>query len=160
MSFTATDATIAKTHTWLTPKEIIDELGPFDLDPCAAPDPRPFATAQVMNSIHGGGRDGLSIEWFGRVWLNPPYSDAPVMWLNKLKQHGNGIALLFARTDSQWFQGLLETNGVFFMKGRISFLTSEGKKLSNAGAPSCLIPFGRENVAKILASSIPGVWKQ
>lgn len=159
MTFLSTDAPVAGTHTWLTPKPIIDALGPFDLDPCAAPEPRPFATAKTMNSIHDGGVDGLSLEWFGRVWLNPPYSDKPVQWLHKLKLHGNGIALVFARTDTAWLQGVIADSGVFFIRGRISFMRPDGSFGNNAGAPSVLLPFGEENVAKVLTSGIDGVWK-
>jgi len=112
-----------------------------------------------MNSIHAGGVDGLSLDWFGRVWLNPPYSDKPIQWLHKLKQHGNGIALIFARTDTQWFQAIAADHGVYFMRGRVSFLKSDGSKTNPAGAPSVLIPFGKENVDKILNSNIEGVWK-
>lgn len=159
-SFNATDSASAQTHTWLTPKYLIDALGPFDLDPCAAPMPRPFDTAANMNSIHDGGVDGLSLDWSGRVWLNPPYSDKPIQWLHKLRLHGNGIALVFARTDTRWLQGIMETQGVFFLAGRISFLRPDGSEASSAGAPSVLIPFGRENVGRVLSSGLEGVWKQ
>lgn len=30
---------------WLTPPSILTALDPFDLDPCAAPEPRPWPTA-------------------------------------------------------------------------------------------------------------------
>jgi len=36
------------TNTWLTPKKFFDVLGPFDLDPCAAPDPKPWPSAARM----------------------------------------------------------------------------------------------------------------
>ena len=36
---------IGDNQVWLTPKFILDALGPFDLDPCAAPEPRPWNTA-------------------------------------------------------------------------------------------------------------------
>lgn len=50
---------------WLTPPEIIQALGPFDLDPCA-PIVRPWDTAQTYYTIDD---NGLLKEWFGRVWL-------------------------------------------------------------------------------------------
>jgi hypothetical protein len=62
---------------WLTPPAIIDALGgwqSFDLDPCAAPEPRPWQTAQHMNARTDA--NGLAIRWTGRVWLNPPYTSA------------------------------------------------------------------------------------
>ena len=58
------------TDEWYTPKEIIDALGEFDLDPCAPVAP-PYKTANVMYNKND---DGLKQEWKGRVWLNPPYS--------------------------------------------------------------------------------------
>lgn len=37
------------TDDWYTPRWLIDTLGPFDLDPCAAPENvRPFPTAASM----------------------------------------------------------------------------------------------------------------
>ena len=56
------------TDEWYTPKEIIDALGKFDLDPCAPVKPL-WQTAETMyNKNH----DGLTKDWVGRVWLNPP----------------------------------------------------------------------------------------
>ena len=60
------------TNVWLTPKWVIDKLGPFDLDPCAA-DPRPFDIGQRVNLVE---RDnGLRQHWPPEmfVWMNPPY---------------------------------------------------------------------------------------
>jgi hypothetical protein len=53
----------------LTPRFVIDALGPFDLDPCP-PKERPWDTARRHFTEAD---DGLSRPWKGRVWLNPPY---------------------------------------------------------------------------------------
>lgn len=58
------------TDEWYTPKEIIDALGKFDLDPCAPVNPL-WQTAEIM---YNKNQDGLTKKWIGRVWLNPPYS--------------------------------------------------------------------------------------
>ena len=58
-----------ETNVWLTPRWVIDTLGPFDLDPCAAPSPRPFDTAREHVTFPD---DGLAASWHGMVWLNPP----------------------------------------------------------------------------------------
>mgnify|MGYP000856532500 FL=1 len=71
---------------WLTPKHIIDALGKFDLDPCAAPLPRPWETASA-SFIEAD--DGLSQEWFGRVWMNPPYGRGIGAWMKKMADHAN-----------------------------------------------------------------------
>ena len=86
------------TDEWYTPKEIIDALGIFDTDPCVPVNPL-WETARIMyNKEH----DGLSQEWIGRVWLNPPYSRPLIeQFVKRLAEHGNGIALLFNRCDSR-----------------------------------------------------------
>jgi hypothetical protein len=159
MSFVSTDPVSHKgvTNTWLTPQYFFEELGEFDLDPCAAPQPRPFATAKKMIAECEG--DGLAADWFGRVWLNPPYGEHCYLWLDKLERHGNGIALIFGRTDTSWLQPILSRNSVFFLAGRVSFLRPDGSRGKNAGAPSILIPFGRRNVGAILNSNLKGVFK-
>ena len=83
---------------WLTPPEIIKALGEFDLDPCA-PVKRPWPTAEKHYTIQD---NGLLKPWQGRVWCNPPYNDA-AKWLARCAEHGNAIALVFARTETKMF---------------------------------------------------------
>ena len=76
------------TDEWYTPKEIIDALGKFDLDPCAPVKPL-WQTAETMyNKKH----DGLTKEWAGRVWLNPPYS-RPLIEQFSVNWHNMAMAL-------------------------------------------------------------------
>ena len=97
-----------KTDVWLTPLEIINDLGEFDLDPCGEAD---HLTAKTIYSSNG-----LEKEWFGKVWLNPPYSEVE-KWLKKLAEHGNGIALVFARMETKWAQTIIpQCSSVFFAK--------------------------------------------
>ena len=58
---------IGKTQVHITPRRIIDAVGPFDLDPCAA-DPRPWDCAKTNWSERG-----LDRPWFGFVYENPPF---------------------------------------------------------------------------------------
>ena len=129
--------------TWLTPPHIVEALGPFDLDPCAAPDPKPWQTAQHHYTLP---TDGLVEPWFGRVWLNPPYSREAVIWLRKLAQHGTGTGLVFARTETSWFVETVwsAATAVLFLHGRLHFHYADGTRApANAGAPSCLVAYGR-----------------
>ena len=84
---------------WLTPPWIIQKLGKFDLDPCAPINP-PWSTAAHHYSILD---DGLTAPWTGRVWMNPPYGRSTGPWMRRLVRHGNGIALIFARTETKLF---------------------------------------------------------
>lgn len=123
-----------QTDIWLTPLNLVQGLGEFDLDPCGELD---HPTARTIYT-----ENGLEKDWFGRVWLNPPYSNlAP--WLEKLYVHGNGIALVFARTDTTWGQKFMPlASSIFFPKGRIWFLTKQKERKGNAGAPSMFLSFG------------------
>jgi hypothetical protein len=141
-----------KTNTWLTPLPLIRELGEFDLDPCAYPG---HATAKRLIVLP---EDGLSAEWHGRVWLNPPYGREIGKWLKKLQDHGNGIALVFGRTDTAWFHEL-DPDLIFFIQGRIKFLKPDFTEDTNAGHGSILLAFGRHNAGSILKSSLKGKWK-
>lgn len=142
------------TIEWLTPPDLVKKLGKFDLDPCTPVDP-PFVHAKTNFSKNV---DGLSKEWFGRVYLNPPYGKGMEKWIEKLKNHGNGIALIFARTETKCFFNHIwdDADAVLFVKGRIKFYNVEGVQKGTPGAPSIFIAYGSNN-AKILESSeIPG----
>jgi hypothetical protein len=142
---------------WLTPPEIIKALGPFDLDPCA-PIMRPWDTAKKHYTKED---DGLYLPWEGRVWCNPPYGSETGRWLNKLAEHGNGIALIFARTETKMFFEHVwdKAEGVLFIEGRLFFYNSDGTKAkANAGAPSCLVAYGRKNAECLFNCDIKGHW--
>ena len=78
--------------------------------------------------------------------------------MKKLSSHGNGIALIFARTETKTFfdnvWGLADC--VFFFKKRLKFHHVSGKEADCAGAPSCLIGYGKANVDAIRAAQIEG----
>ncbi|PRY90601.1 DNA N-6-adenine-methyltransferase [Mongoliibacter ruber] len=144
-----------KNDEWLTPPEIINALGPFDLDPCS-PINRPWDTASTHFSKV---ENGLTKDWFGRVWCNPPYGDQSKVWLEKLAAHKNGIALIFARTETTTFFDWAweKAYGMLFIRGRLSFYTVEGiKAKANSGGPSVLIAFNESNFNSLIKSGIKG----
>lgn len=127
---------------WLTPPHIIQTLGYFDLDPCAPID-RPWPTAGRHYTIED---DGLRQPWRGRVWLNPPYGRESGKWLARLAQHGQGTALIFARTETAlWFDHVWPmASAILFLKGRLHFHHVNGTRAAaNAGAPSALVAYGQ-----------------
>lgn len=148
----------ALTTTWLTPPEIVENLGPFDLDPCAAPSPRPWPTAAHHIELP---EDGLAAEWNGHVWLNPPYSSEAWRWLSKLAAHGDGIALVFARTETAGFVSEVwgKATAVRFLHGRLHFHHSDGTRAAaNSGAPSVLVAYGERAMVKLRDAPIPGTF--
>src|SRR6185369_15215552 len=108
------------------PPAILRALGEFDLDPCAAI-AQPYQTAKRMLTIHD---DGLRHDWHGRVWLNPPYGKFAEVWLDRLAEHGDGIALIFARTDTKTFQRAVfgKASAILFIEGRLHFHNADGSR--------------------------------
>jgi hypothetical protein len=93
------------------------------------------------------------------VWLNPPYGPAAAPFQRKMADHFQGTMLIFARTETKlFFETVWEAaSAVLFLKGRLSFLDSEGfAAKANAGAPSCLVAYGRRDAQILAASSLDG----
>lgn len=150
----------AKTTTWLTPPEIVQALGQFDLDPCAAPSPRPWATAARHIELP---EDGLTADWRGSVWLNPPYGSETWQWLDKLADHEDGVALIFARTETYGFVKTVwgRATALLFLHGRLHFHHADGTRASaNAGAPSVLVAYGRDAAARLRTTTLAGTYVQ
>lgn len=142
-----------KNDEWLTPPEIIRALGSFDLDPCS-PIVRPWATASKHYTVKD---DGLSQPWHGRVWCNPPFGREAVKWLRRMAAHGNGVALIPARTETAMFYETVwhVADAVLFIKGRPHFHYVDGRRADfNSGAPICLVAYGKENMYALIDSRL------
>jgi len=114
---------------WETPQELVTrleiEFGKFDLDPCATKEntkAKNFFTKE---------QDGLKQKWFGKVFVNPPYSRGNLgKWTFKAQQEINYnpkveliIMLLPVRTSTNWFhKNVLPFAELRFIKRRIKFL--------------------------------------
>lgn len=139
---------------WLTPPHVLEQLGVFDLDPCS-PVNRPWDTAKYHMTIND---DGMSKKWEGRVFCNPPYGTQTKHWLDKCAEHGNCIALVFARTETKMFFESIwgKADAIFFFKGRLSFYDVRGEKGGTAGAPSVLVAYGKDNVETLRNIKLDG----
>lgn len=150
----------SETDEWYTPKRIIDRvlqvLGEIDLDPCSSPQRSVPAINHYTQE-----EDGLSKPWFGRVYMNPPYGREIKAWVNYLHsqwtagQITEAIALVPARTDTEWFR-VLEPFHKCFIYGRLAF--SDGG--NNAPFPSMAVYLGdRVDVFKSAFREIGGVYR-
>jgi DNA N-6-adenine-methyltransferase (Dam) len=148
--------TVGKSQTWITPKWIIDAIGPFDTDPCAAKfQPWPCAKLSYALPQH----DGLKNNWCGRVWLNPPFSRYQVSkWVAKLAAHGSGTALLHARTEAEWFEPVWKSaTAILFLAERLHFYYQNGERAkANSGAPACLVAFSEFDAMRLRTSGFAG----
>jgi len=142
---------------WLTPPYIINALGQFDLDPCSSDD-QPWDTARHHYTIED---DGLGQRWSGRVWLNPPYGRETKPWLKRLRDHGEGTALIFARTETAMFfsEVWAGAKALLFLEGRLFFYHPNGMEAgNNSGAPSVLIAYGASDADKLRYCGLPGAF--
>ena len=141
---------------YITPPYIIKALGNFDLDPCAC-EYSPFQTSKQIIYMPAG--NGLFDPWKGRVWLNPPYGRRITRWLGKMAEHNQGIALIFARTDTDYFHKYIfqVATGILFLKGRIRFLDRFGRPTKNSSpAPSCLVSYGTKDLLALKLCGLHG----
>lgn len=164
---------------WYTPPEIFAALGlKFDLDPCAPPLP---AASWIPADVRIGlPDDGLAASWScprdtdgdgdcplcaedggckvkPRVWLNPPYGAQCGRWVGRLAAHGRGIALVFARTDTAWWQRAARlASAVCFIEGRVNFIPGhrDGRRTSASPAPCCLLAYGTLEAVAVARSRL------
>lgn len=147
---------------WYTPAWLFEALGvAFDLDPCS-PGVPPSSVPAKRHLTQAD--NGLTAEWHGSVWVNPPFSSKRP-WYERLVAHGNGIALMPARTethDLQTYLGLADA--LLFLKGRIYF--ERGQRPAGNGVRGItttppfgivLCAYGKPMASALLASKLQGV---
>jgi hypothetical protein len=144
------------TDVWLTPPDILTAVGPFDLDPCAVTQPRPWPTA-ARHYVEAD--NGLTQPWEGFVWCNPPFGPEAGKWLHRLADHANGIGLVPARTETRWFVSAVweRADAILFLHGRPHFHRPNGERgAANSGAPICLIAYGPTAVQRLRDCALLG----
>lgn len=112
-----------------TPRWVFDGLGlHFDLDPASPGDGMGDcvpASMKVTKAING-----LSIDWFGLVWLNPPFSDATA-WADKFREHGDGV-FLGPIANARWTLELMSAADIVWLCRDFAFThpTHAGRRSS------------------------------
>lgn len=149
------------TDTWLTPPELIwgspkegyTGLGPFDLDPATPENGMPWPTAARMLKPSD---NGLASEWPADafVFMNPPFGRGQEAWMEKMANHpGGGIALVFARTETKWFQRFVlnhpNISAVVFQEGRLKFHRANGDVGDAPPAGPAWIAYGEEGARRL-----------
>ena len=94
------------------------------------------------------------------MFLNPPYGQDTPVWLEKMAEHGDGIALVFSRTDTQWFhQYAARADAICFIEGRVKFVRAEDallyadgliKPKGSCGAGSMLLAYGAASAEALM----------
>lgn len=128
---------------WATPQEFYDkynQIYKFETDVCAISD------NAKCNKYYSPEDDGLSKEWNGICWMNPPYGREIKKWVKKAYESSlNGstvVCLLPARTDTSWWHDYCMKGEIEFIRGRLKF----GNAKSCAPFPSAVVTFKTQNV--------------
>lgn len=165
---------------WGTPKEYIEDvrrvLGEVcpqlgatpTIDPWTDPDWNPVG-AEVTGTIQHpvkalmgmvswreGHRPVTAMDW---IWSNPPYDRHLSTHVATVTGTADAlrlpvVQLLPVRTDTKWFQGLVDTHRVFLVRGRIRFITPNGGRPGNGRFASCLA-FRLPDPAAVAALQMP-----
>ena len=138
---------------FLTPPELVEAMGEFDLDPCAS---HRQERQLALRCYRFPEDDGLLMPWAGSVFVNPPFSELK-SWVGKFILHGNGVMLCPARVEVGWFWKLWKhCDGIFFSKGPIKYLCPNNSDPPRFfGGAFCAI--GVENVERLRNIPLKGV---
>jgi hypothetical protein len=150
----ALDATKGNAE-YYTPRPIFAAMAcVFDLDP-ASPgrDVVPWIPAKDHYTLPD---NGLERPWRGYVWLNPPYSrEGLPRWLEKFRQHGDGVCCVVDRTSTQWWQILCSNADLILqVNKKIDFISYESSK--NALGTS-LVAYGERGVKALMDAHAHGL---
>lgn len=128
----------SKTDMWATPVEFFEyynNIFRFDLDVCAS------AENAKCEHYYTEEDDGLSQEWKGNCWMNPPYGREIIHWMRKAYESSLSgatvVCLVPARTDTKWWHEYAMKGEIDFIRGRLTF----GDAKNSAPFPSAVVIF-------------------
>lgn len=148
-------------ETWDTPMGLFKRLNEefkFTLDACAQPH------SAKCKKFFSPEDDGLSQDWEGVVFMNPPYGRSISKWVSKARSEADKgatvVCLVPSRTDTKWFHSI--RGELRFFSGRLKFENrnlpswrEDGNfKISPAPFPSLLIVMRPGDTGKALSFSV------
>ena len=123
---------------WETPQDLfnmLDDEFHFDIDVCAT------SENAKCSKFFSPLDDGLSQDWQGVCWMNPPYGKEIGAWMKKaMEAEAIVVCLVPSRTDTKWWhEYAMKASEIRFIKGRLKF----GDSKNSAPFPSAIIVFGK-----------------
>jgi phage N-6-adenine-methyltransferase len=139
----------SESNEWYTPAKYIDSarkvMGGIDLDPASCIKGNEGVKAAQFFTKED---DGLSKDWCGRVWMNPPYGGLTAKFVTKLVEEFDkgtvteAVLLINANgTDTKWFQHLWD-HLVVFTHHRIDFIKGDGGEKTGSTHGSAFVYMG------------------
>lgn len=122
-------------NEWYTPSNIIEAartvMGSIDIDPASSLKANEVVKATRFYTVND---DGLTQEWVGNVWMNPPYSQPAISKFSETivakiesGEITQATVLVNNATETAWLQRMLACmDSVCFLKGRVRFIDPSG----------------------------------
>lgn len=136
-------------NEWYTPRKYIESarkaMGSIDLDPASSAKANETVQAEAFYTPK---ENGLDQNWYGNVWLNPPYSKELVPLfaqavLDKRNEYDAACVLVNNATETEWSQQLLDRcDAVCFIDGRIKYLDKSGAPAKTPLQGQMILYFG------------------
>jgi hypothetical protein len=124
-------------------------MGSIDLDPASNETAQRWIQAKTYYTADDC-MSGLARPWFGRVWLNPPFSDTPA-WVERLTaEYAAGrvetaILLVNSAPGYNWWESLWRIAPVCLLRERLRFINGDtGKPGGQAKKGQTLAYFGSD----------------
>ena len=128
----------SKTDQHATPQNFFDKYNEkygFTVDVCAD------ESNHKCPEYYTREQDGLSVEWKGICWMNPPYGREIGKWMKKAYESSLSgatvVCLVPSRTDTAWWHDYAMKGEIEFIRGRLKF----GNAKNSAPFPSAVVVF-------------------
>lgn len=145
-----------RSDEWYTPTYIFDALDTnFDTDVAAAHGAIDHVPADRV--VFSG---SLTAQWIGFCWMNPPFGGRNEIgkWLDKMAEHGNGIALTPDRTSAGWWQkAAVEADAILFINGKVKFIRPDGSAGTQPSTGTTLFAYGKRGVRALVNAQKNGL---
>lgn len=153
-------------NEWYTPPQYIAAaravMGGIDLDPASSDKANETVKATKYYTLED---DGLTKEWKGRVWMNPPYAQPEILYFAAMLQDSfekrlvsEACVLVNNATETKWFNLILaHASAICLIKGRVKFIDQYGKPSAAPLQGQVIIYLG--NNAKLFRDSFSGFGK-
>lgn len=113
----------------------LDDEFHFELDVCSTHENAKCKTHFTEED------DGLSREWKGVCWMNPPYGRVIGSWIKKAYESSldgaTVVCLIPSRTDTSYWHDYVMKGEIRFVRGRLKFGDGKG----SAPFPSAIVIF-------------------
>lgn len=141
-------------NEWYTPPQYIaaarEVLGEIDLDPASSIKANETVQAQAFFTKND---NGLTKEWHGRVWMNPPYAQPLISeFSDKVVEEYDAaridaaIVLVNNATETRWFQKMARSaTAICFPAGRIKYLDATGTPANTPLQGQAFLYFGPDH---------------